>query len=256
MTRLIRAVAAVSAALLLAACNQPETTPRVPNSLVSATVGPSVTVITTPARPAANGYQAALDELAELRVAPEDTGAHYRRDDWQHWIPQPQFGKGCDTREMVLREQGEHATPAGVGSVTADPNTCAPRAGDGNSWVSPYDGIVVTDPRELDVDHLVPLEEMARSGTRNWTRDQRKQYANDPAVLIAVTAHTNRQKGSQDPAHWLPREAGFQCEYDRRWVEVKHAYSRFTGPLTVDRAEHDALVRKLRLCAAAKASSK
>jgi hypothetical protein len=216
-------------------------------ALVAAPVDVSGT-ITVAGAPA--DYQAALDQLAQLPVRPEDTGVHYDRNDWKHWISQPAFGKGCDTREMILIEQGEHATPAGVGPVEHDPTTCKVVAGDGNSWVSRYDDQVVTDPGALDVDHWVPLEEMARSGTRNWTADQRKQYANDPDVLIEVTAHSNRAKGSQDPATWMPSSSSFGCVYVRHWVEIKHNYSGFAGPLTVDQAEHDALAGKLRSCAA------
>ncbi|QRP49060.1 hypothetical protein [Amycolatopsis sp. FDAARGOS 1241] len=72
----------------------------------------------------------AATELTKLRVTPEDTGAHYNRDDWKHWIGQPAFGKGCDTREMVLIQQGHHD---GGGPVVHDPSTCRVASGHGNS---------------------------------------------------------------------------------------------------------------------------
>ncbi|WP_410583922.1 DUF1524 domain-containing protein [Amycolatopsis sp. lyj-108] len=107
-----------------------------------------------------------------------------------------------------------------------------------------YDDVTVTDPGQLDVDHWIPLEQMARSGTRGWTPAQRQAYANDPTVLIAVTAKSNRQKGSQDPARWLPVH---RCEYVQAWVAIKARYQ-----VTIDQAEHDAIASVLRRCGPAR----
>ncbi|AHJ58530.1 GmrSD restriction endonuclease domain-containing protein [Amycolatopsis keratiniphila] len=179
--------------------------------------------------------------LKTLRIAPEDTGAHYDRDDWKHWIPQPSAGKGCNTREMILIQQGRNETAAGHAAVTRDPATCEPLAGHGNIWHSLYDNVTVTDPAALDVDHVVPLEQMTRSGTRGWTAAQRQAYANDPDVLVAVTAKSNRQKGSKDPAKWMPSNPEVRFEYLRTWVFVKATFK-----VAVDQAEHDAIAGMLR----------
>ncbi|MEV6878626.1 hypothetical protein AB0M82_37025, partial [Amycolatopsis sp. NPDC051128] len=55
-------------------------------------------------------------------------------------------------------------------------------------------------------------------GTRTDVADlaERERYANDPAVLVAVTATSNRAKGDQDPARWLP--ALDRCGYVARWT--------------------------------------
>src|SRR6266498_1358315 len=113
------------------------------------------------------------DQLAALQIAPEDTGAHYDRDDW---LPQWARSGDCTTRETVLRQQGQNVV---VGA------NCAPTAG---QWVSSYDGVTVTDPKKLDIDHVVPLAEVTRSGPvvdgrrqrpGSWPADQRHAYAND-----------------------------------------------------------------------------
>lgn len=187
----------------------------------------------TPTDPA--GALAALDTL---RIAPEDTGVHYRREDWKHWISQPSFGKGCDTREMILVQQGRHT---GGGQIQRDPSTCAPYRGHGNTWTSPYDNVTTSRPDDLDIDHIVPLEQMARSGTRSWTPAQRQAYANDPQILLAVTKSTNRKKGSQDPAKWMPDQ--HKCDYLGLWVAAKKKYGA-----TVDQDEHDAIASGLRRC--------
>lgn len=209
-----RRAAALAAALVVLATSagcraQPHTT----------TAAAALTTGTT-------GAGSAATELAALPVAPEDTGVHYDRDDWPHW--KPTHG-ACNAREDALAAQGT--------GVRTDAE-CRPIAG---TWVSPYDGATVTDPARLDIDHLVPLAEVARSGTRQWTRGQRETYANDPAVLVVVTAHANRAKGDQDPARWLPDRD--RCGYATHWIEVKTRYR-----LTVDHAEHDALAAVLARC--------
>ncbi|WP_103347983.1 HNH endonuclease family protein [Amycolatopsis sp. CA-128772] len=165
-------------------------------------------------------------ELAALTVSAEDTGNHYRRADWPHW---DQVGGGCDARENALRTQGAGVRVGAGCRIT------------GGTWISPYDGVTVTTPGALDIDHLVPLAEAARSGTRAWSIAQRERYANDPGVLVAVTAKSNRSKGDQDPARWLP--ARDRCGYVARWVAVKHRYG-----MTVDRAERAAITGVLNHC--------
>lgn len=174
-----------------------------------------------PADPAA-----AVATLDGLTVAEEDTGFRYDRDQWPHWSGQ---GEGCNTREVALRQQGT--------DVVAD-DQCRAVSG---TWVSDYDGVVIHDASEADLDHLVPLAEAARSGTRTWTRDQRAAFANDLDQLVVVSARSNRQKGDQDPASWLPELD--RCAYAIRWVLTKDEYD-----LTVDRDERDALRGVLTHC--------
>lgn len=174
-------------------------------------------------------------QAGPLPVAPEDTGAHYDRDDWPHWTYQ---GNGCDMRDRILIEQGRSVRQNDDCTIT-----------DG-TWLSSYDGATVTDPGDLDIDHIVPLAEVMRSGRivddrrvgpRTWTEEDRERYANDPAGLIAVTAATNRAKGDKDPAHWLPEHD--RCGYVRHWVEVKHRYQ-----LSADPDEAEAIAAVLENC--------
>jgi hypothetical protein len=114
--------------------------------------------------------------------------------------------------------------------------SCTVRKG---HWTSYYDGRSFTNASGLDIDHLVPLEEAWASGARSWSPSQREAYANDLTevrTLVAVSAHANRSKGDQDPAHWLPDE--HRCRYVNQWVVVKLRWS-----LTVDKAEKAALAR-------------
>jgi hypothetical protein len=194
---------------------------------------PPSTAPTTPSTPLPPG--ALTDQLAALQIAPEDTGAHYDRDDW---MPQWARSGECTTRETVLRAQGQ-------GVVVND--KCAPTAG---TWYSSYDGVTVTDPVKLDIDHIVPHAEAARSGPivdgrrqrpGDWPEEQRRAYANDVEGLVAVTSSSNRSKSDDDPARWLPDQD--RCGYVASWLRVKRKYN-----LSVDQAEHDAIASVANTC--------
>jgi hypothetical protein len=165
--------------------------------------------------------------LRSLVVAPEDSSAPYDRASWGTWTTVA----GCDTRERVLKRDGGH--------VETGPG-CTIVAG---TWLSPYDGALITVPAALDIDHVVPLSQAERSGARDWTRARRVAFANDTANLFAVSAHSNRSKGDRDPATWLPITAEC-CVYVSAYIAVKAAYG-----LSVDQGEHDALARVVSTCA-------
>jgi hypothetical protein len=193
---------------------------------------------TTPAPATAPVPAGALaEQLAALQIAPEDTGAHYNRDDW---LPQWERSGECSTRETVLRQQGQNVVVNGK---------CAATSG---QWVSAYDGVTVTDPSKLDIDHVVPLAEVTRSGPvvdgrrqrpGDWPAEQRHAYANDIEGLVAVTASSNRSKGDDDPARWLPDQD--RCGYIAIWLHMKTKYK-----LSVDQQEHDAIASVASTCPA------
>jgi len=91
-------------------------------------------------------------------------------------------------------------------------------------WVDPYSGRTFTDPRDMDIDHLVPLAEAHRSGADGWSPSQRVAYANDlrsTLTLVAVSARSNRSKADGDPLSWLPSDPRRWCAYTGAWLDVK-----------------------------------
>jgi hypothetical protein len=166
--------------------------------------------------------------LGRLTVAVEDTGAHYDRAAWGDWIGQ---GKSCDTRAIVLQHQG---TDVQSGA------SC--KIGTGK-WTSAYDGLVVTNARELDIDHIVPVKEANRSGARGWSAEQRSKFYNDSANLVAVSATSNRSKGDSDPGHWRPPLRTYWCDYAKGYAAIKVRYQ-----LTVDQDEKSAISQMLGTC--------
>jgi hypothetical protein len=170
-------------------------------------------------------------ELVELPVRDEDTGAHYRRQDWGGWS---RHG-GCDTRETVLRRDAAPDT-VHLGA------RCRVLAG---RWDSPYDRTAITDPTQAQIDHRVPVKEANQSGARTWTHQQRVEFYNDPDNLITVSAHANTSNGDRDPATWRPANRVDWCGYAVAYIHTKHTYQ-----LSVDPAERAALGSMLGYCRA------
>jgi hypothetical protein len=224
-----RIMTLVAAGLLLAACRVPtDLTTGSTTGLLPDTASAGATA---PTGAAAKGT--AARELAELRVHPDGGMSGYSR---------ARFGDGwetqadhCDSRVDVLRTQGTHVVLHGC-TVTS------------GRWLSLYDGVAVTSPHLLDIDHLVPLAEAWRTGAAGWTKAQRVAFANDiGSELVAVTAHSNRSKGDEPPPGYEPPNNAEDCSYAVRWIVVKVKYR-----LTVTQGEHDALATMLTTCPGAK----
>ncbi len=157
--------------------------------------------------------------LGELTVAPDGPMDGYDRDKFPHWSS---VEGSCNTREMVLRRDGEN--------VQTGPD-CYPSSG---TWKSPYDGGTWTQPSDVDIDHVVALAAAWRTGAAKWTQEQRQAFANDlqGPQLIAVTDDVNQAKGDKPPDQWMPPDANYHCRYASMWVGSKHKYK-----LTVNEAE-------------------
>ena len=146
----------------------------------------------------------------------------YDRELYGGWIDAD--GDCQNTRHEVLI--AESTVP-----VTLDGMGCRVIAG---RWEDPYTGRVFTDPLRLDIDHFIPLAEVHRSGGYAWTPGERRRYTNDlsnPYTLIAVWKSANRSKGDGDPAHWLPPNQEYRCEYMKIWIDLKRHWNLSADPV-------------------------
>jgi len=160
--------------------------------------------------------------LTQIRVEPEARRG-YERDDWPHWLERQ--GSCLNTREEALIR--DSVVPAQL-----SPDGCRVVRG---RWLDPYTGEEFRDPKALDVDHRVPLEEAHNSGGHAWDRARRAAFANDmsdPRTLVVVSAAANRAKGSKGPEEWLPPDDDELCRYVADWVAVKARWQ-----LTMDERE-------------------
>ncbi|KAH8664718.1 hypothetical protein BX600DRAFT_481655 [Xylariales sp. PMI_506] len=168
--------------------------------------------------------------LAKLTVATPASSDDYERDLFPTWIT---ISGTCNTREYVIERDAV--------SVVVN-SACTATSG---KWVSPYDGATWTAASDLDIDHMVPLENAWISGANKWTTDKRQDFANDVVrpQLWAVTDNVNESKGDRSPDQWKPPLTSFYCTYAEAWVQVKSYWA-----LTVTSAEKSALSDMLDTC--------
>lgn len=143
-----------------------------------------------PAASLGTGVQVADSDavLSQLVVAEEDTGAHYRREDWH--IGWGEQGDGCDTRDIVLIEQGDGEVQDNQCRLVCPARDC---------WRSPYDDTLHSVARGLDIDHRVPLGEAARSRVvmKGWCGRLRRGPGVDRGAA-AFVRRGPRQSGGGD----------------------------------------------------------
>lgn len=172
-------------------------------------------------------------KVSELR---DDTPSYDRRE-WRHWMDED---RDCqDARQEVLIAEST------IEVTYTDGDRCRVQEG---HWVGPYTGAEVTDPGDLDIDHMVPLANTHRSGGWRWTKEKKSAYANslvDPGHLVATTARANRSKGAKGPEEWRPPNETYWCQYALDWIEIKRAWD-----LTATEAELNALREMTGTCEA------
>lgn len=171
--------------------------------LLVATTALALTACAPPTVPAA-----ASTALASSAIPPYERSAF--GDGWAS------TGRGCDTRDIILRRDVTAVTNA---------DRCGPLAG---TLRDPYSGVVVVGPtRQLDIDHRVPLEYAWEHGAWRWSDAQRIRFANDPDELVMTTANQNRSKGSRGLGEWTPKVD--PCDYGRTFDAIADRYG-LEGP--------------------------
>ena len=137
-------------------------------------------------------------------------GGEYVRTAWPHWVRSERVPCRDVRTEVLIRDGDPAVTDQG----------CKVYAG---AWVDAYSHEVLTEPAEIDVDHMVPLRWAHEHGGAYWPAEKKRRYANDLAYvghLVVTSAHLNRQKGARGPADWAPPAPGRWCDYGRHWAVV------------------------------------
>ena len=167
--------------------------------------------------------------LGQLVVAPHEQGPAYRRDEFgSPWFDTDR--NRCNTRDDVLA----------AWMIDTKTDGCEVTEG---QLVDPYTGAHITNPIQVDIDHVVSLGDAWRSGAARWTKERRTEFANDVRHLVPVSASANRSKGDKPAEKWLPPDAVYHCDYALIIIATKHAYR-----LTVTAEERNALDRALMTC--------
>ena len=211
----------------------------------SGTGGTGGTDSSTPAIP--NTGTAPVSEsqqkLATLTVA-NASNSKYDRDEWKHW----KNVRSCwTTREEVLATEavaGSLSLKDVNGNATADlASACEVVSG---TWNDPYSGKTFTNPTDLDIDHMIPLNYAAQHGGQAWDSGKKADYANNLAYaghLIAVDKGENRSKSDKGPSEWKPSNQADWCQYSTDWVSISSTWN-----LSVTKADSAALTEMLATC--------
>ncbi|MCK5882763.1 MAG: HNH endonuclease [Bacteriovoracaceae bacterium] len=140
-------------------------------------------------------------------------GEEYKRSSFRHWID---IDRDCqNTRAEILIDHN-----IGVLKFKTK-RKCVVVSG---KWIDPYSGKMFFKARDLDIDHIIPLKYAYQLGAQNWSKAEKKEFANDPVNLLPVWNRLNRQKGARGPASWLPPKKDYQKEYIRRWSKLIEKY--------------------------------
>jgi hypothetical protein len=153
-------------------------------------------------------------------------GNDYRRaafgEAWDDDNSAPGGHNGCDTRNDILNRDLADKTYVAI-------KRC-PTAVATGTLHDPYTNADVAFVRgnqvgaSVQIDHIVPLALAWDLGARDWPDDIRLRFANDPANLLAVQGQANQDKGDQEPAHWMPPNHAFWCQYAMQFIEVLRGY--------------------------------
>ncbi len=168
-----------------------------------------------------------VDVLAGIAEVPvRIRGNDYRRaafgESWTDDNTAPGGHNGCDTRNDILDRDLIDKTYV---SIKRCPNAVAT-----GTLQDPYTNAVVAFVRgaqtgaAVQIEHIVPLAYAWDLGAWNWTDEMRVRFANDPANLLAIEGQVNQDKGDQEPAHWMPPNTAFHCQYAMQFIAVLRGY--------------------------------
>jgi hypothetical protein len=155
-------------------------------------------------------YHCHSDECSVTTGSLEDL--KYIRDDWRHWVDTD--GDCQDTRAEILTAHSQ------VDVEFRAIDNCVVESGE---WLGPYSGEIFRSARDIDIDHVIPLNYASQNGGFSWSLQKKEAFANDPLNLLAVSSTENRKKGAKGPAKYLPTGI-YECPYVKRWLAIAAKY--------------------------------
>lgn len=219
--------------------SEPSTT--VSQSAPSLTTDATITPL--PVSPS-TGNSDIMSKLNSLTIA-NASGVKYDRGEWHHWNDLTPCWNVRD--EVLYRDAVQDGTLTLLDKNkvrTSDKAKACYVAG--GTWNDPYTGTVFTNPEDLDIDHMIPLNYAAQHGGQAWDSGKKESYANNMDYahhLIAVSASANRSKSDKGPGEWKPANTSDYCTYATDWVNISSTWG-----LSVAQSDKDALSGMLATC--------
>lgn len=143
------------------------------------------------------------------------------------WLKKKLSDRCFYTRSEVLARDSKSAVQRKID------DDCVVTQGD---WDDPYSGSHFTDPKDIQIDHFVPLKNAYVSGAYSWDYRKRCLYANfleNSIHLLSVSGDENIAKLDHGPEKYMPPNRQFRCEYLKRWLTVKTIWNLGLNPLEV-----------------------
>lgn len=178
-------------------------------------------------------YHSGSESNKSIRLnSTNSSNTKFNRKSWPHWAD---FDNDCQNArtEILIRDSVE---PVKFKRNKA----CNVSWG---KWIDPYTLQTFTKASDIDIDHIIPLAHAHKSGAANWSKTQKRAFANDPENLLAVEDNVNQQKSARAPHEWMPMNKKFHCIYLRKWRSLKAKYK-----LTATKKELYFITNKLRNC--------
>lgn len=91
-------------------------------------------------------------------------------------------------------------------------------------WMDPYTGSFFELASDLDVEHIVPLKWAHDHGAASWSREKKREFAEDPDNLWLVDDGRNQSKGHRGPDQWMPPYGPVRRHYIQRFLAVVEKY--------------------------------
>lgn len=146
--------------------------------------------------------------------------SRYNRDDYKHWTDDD--NNGLNTRHELLAK----TSTVKVTNFNGKNGNKYVKHG---RWISPYTGQVNTDPRNLHIDHILPLAYAHVRGASHWSSAKKELFANDMRNLEVVEGSLNTAKSAKGPTQWLPPVG--KCRYIIKFDRLMKTYNLEYQPL-------------------------
>lgn len=186
-----------------------------------------------------DGFAPLLSQLAALIGEPAPNRPQYDRDS---------FNEGEDLDGDCIRTRHEVLIEEATDPVTMSVSGCSVAVG---GWYDLFTARSTTDPRDLQVDHVVSLSDAWHSGAWTWSSGRKTEFSNDLSNLNAIWGSENQRKSNLGPSQYVPLNESQTCAYLVQYAEVKVAWR-----LSITTADYEATAAGLENCSSSDAGQR
>ncbi|MGL4677401.1 MAG: hypothetical protein ACRCWI_07010 [Brevinema sp.] len=91
-------------------------------------------------------------------------------------------------------------------------------------WYNHFTASYITNPKDLQVDHIVPFKEAFRSQNHLWTKKEIYSFYNSTLLSALLPTYKDENQRKSDSKEYLPPNPLFQKIYQDMWHYTKKHY--------------------------------